>query len=196
MKESLSQSSGSSPKSPALDFAPTSPTYQLFPKQVRSPLSGRRVPRKKSLKKTKVSNFKHILLNEFGLIIFSIFQQQIIVKKEIIDGTIDGIVELDGSSLLVPSPSQTVKLLKRKRRKSRSLSESNTKEKRRTTSLESQETEDHIQPSTSRSNFQSKTTLVKKKKILKKRNTANVLQKKKRMNIGDYVMDVWSECIA
>jgi len=128
-------------------------------------------------------------LNEFYLMTFHTFNQQIIVKKEIIDGTIDGIVELDASSLLVPSPSQTVKLLKRKRRKSRSLSESNIKEKRKNMSLDSQETEDHIQPSTSRGTFQSKTTLVKKKKILKKRNTANVLQKKKRMSIGDYVVD-------
>lgn len=118
------------------------------------------------------------------------------MKKEIIDGTIDGITDADPtvSHPLLLSPTSPVKLLKRKRPKSRSLSESNINKEKRTTwcatatSLDNQEAEDHIQPSTSRSsNLQSKTTLVKKKKILKKRNAANVLQKKKRMNIADYV---------
>jgi hypothetical protein len=54
MKESPNQSPKQQVPSP-VDFAPSSPSYQHFPKQVKSPPSARRVPRKKSLRKTKVS---------------------------------------------------------------------------------------------------------------------------------------------
>lgn len=54
IKESPNQSPKQQGPSP-VDFAPSSPSYQHFPKQVKSPPSARRVPRKKSLRKTKVS---------------------------------------------------------------------------------------------------------------------------------------------
>lgn len=51
MKESPNQS----PKQQAsLDFSPTSPSYPVFPKQLKSPSSARRVLRKRTLKKAKV----------------------------------------------------------------------------------------------------------------------------------------------
>lgn len=54
-KESVSPNQSPKQGSPAADFSPSSPSYQHFPKQVKSPSSTRRVPRKKSLRKTKVS---------------------------------------------------------------------------------------------------------------------------------------------
>lgn len=53
MKESPNQSPKQQGPS-TVDFAPSSPSYQLFPK-VKSPPSARRIPRKKSLRKAKVS---------------------------------------------------------------------------------------------------------------------------------------------
>lgn len=55
MKDSPNQSPKQQQGSSSVDFAPSSPSYQNFPKQVKSPPSARRVPRKKSLKKTKVT---------------------------------------------------------------------------------------------------------------------------------------------
>lgn len=60
----IKESPNQSPKQQGpstMDFAPSSPSYQHFPKQVKSPPSARRVPRKKSLKKTKVTTVSFVL---------------------------------------------------------------------------------------------------------------------------------------
>ncbi|XP_032792159.2 cytosolic carboxypeptidase-like protein 5 [Daphnia magna] len=173
MKESPNQSPKQQGPS-TVDFAPSSPSYQLFPK-VKSPPSARRIPRKKSLRKAKV---------------------QPLVKK-------DGMIEVElNATFHATSPSSPPKqLLKRKRRKSRtqSVSESS-KEKRKfkgspvavaavaaavVAASDNNSTEvDYPQPSTSASTrIQTKSVMVKKKKLLKKRNATSVLQKKKRINL-------------
>ena len=55
-----------------VDFAPTSPTSYLFPKQPKIPSTPRRLPRKKSLRKSKVFQKKKIL-NYKNFLIFLYF---------------------------------------------------------------------------------------------------------------------------
>lgn len=198
MKESPNQSPKQQGPS-TIDFAPSSPSYQLFPKQVKSPPSARRVPRKKSLRKAKVS----IYFICFGMCFYqlvetrnnnSLFQVQPLAKK-------DGIIEVElNATFHATSPSSPPKqLLKRKRRKSRTLSVSEScKEKRKfkgspvavaavaaaVVAASDNNSADVDQPSTSASTrTQPKSVMVKKKKLLKKRNATSVLQKKKRINL-------------
>ena len=186
-----------------MDFAPSSPSYQHFPKQVKSPPSARRVPRKKSLKKTKVSIIfilavtlirANWLKPEMTILALKV---QPIVKK---DGIVD--VELNATPHATSPASPPKQLLKRKRRKSRTVSLSEScKEKRKfkgspvavaavaaavvAASDNNNPTDvDFSQPSTSASTrSQTKSVLVKKKKMLKKRNATSVLQKKKRITL-------------
>merc|ERR550534_100434 len=104
-----------------------------------------------------------------------------VVKKELVDA-------IEGVAIAPGSPP---KMLKRKRRKSRSISE--TKEKRKfkmTASPESvEEVEDVVAqgPSTSTTSQvkRSKSPLIKKKKIIRKRNAAATVLKKKRIVLSD-----------
>lgn len=99
-----------------------------------------------------------------------------------------------------PPTSPAKHLVKRKRRKSRSISISETcKEKRKfkgsptavavvsaSVANDHQEDVDQNLPSTSASTrCPTKSALVKKKKVLRKRNATNVLQKKKRINLTE-----------
>lgn len=124
-------------------------------------------------------------------------QVQAVAKKE---GAIE--VELNANHTAQPPASPPKQLLKRKRRKSRSLSISeNCKEKRKfkgtpgavaavaaavAVAADNPEDIDYSQPSTSSSvRGPTKTGLVKKKKVLRKRSATNVLQKKKRITLTE-----------